>query len=160
MDARNRSAIILALTVPLSSLLGLARAMEETGAGTFWDVWAANLWGDLVFTAGTVATGWAVTRLVAGTGSLQGKGALAVAVPASFLLHWAVYAFSWTLTGNAFGDGGEFFFIQVDGFLESWQFTWEWGWPGLAAMAFVSPALAWALKVRWAAPEPVRITAP
>ncbi len=85
MDARNRSAIILALTVPLSSLLGLARAMEETGAGTFWDVWAANLWGDLVFTAGTVATGWAVTRLVAGTGSLQGKGALAVAVANGFL---------------------------------------------------------------------------
>lgn len=143
MDARRVSAWALLLTVPLSSLLGLARAMAEEDPGLFGDVWSANLWGDLVFMGGTVAAGLAVARLVRRLRPGLGGLAFAVAAPASFLLHWAVYALSWTLTGPQMFDGGSFVGVTLEGFPDAWSFTAKWGWPGLLAMAAISPALAW-----------------
>jgi hypothetical protein len=154
MDTRLQR-LLLAVTVPLSSLLGLARAMEEAGAGLFYDVWAANLWGDLVFIGGTVGAGLAIRHLVARVVAPP-AWRFAAAVPAAFLLHWAVYACSWTLTG-ASGDDG-FFAVQAGNFAEAWPFTLEWGWIGLLAMALLGPALA--LRTVAKAPEAASASIP
>ncbi len=92
MDARQRTLLLMVVTVPVSSLLGLARAMKETGAGTFVDVWTANLWGDLAFTAGTVAVGWAIARLMARLHPRHGRVSLVALAPVALVLHWAIYA--------------------------------------------------------------------
>jgi hypothetical protein len=151
MDARRVSTLVLVLTVPVSSLLGLARPMSKVGAQVFGDVWTANLWGDLIFTGGTLAAGWAAARLVQRLRPSGPSLAAVAAVPVAFLLHWAVYACAWTFTGA--NDG--FLDPSPHGFGRAWAFTFEWGWIGLLAMAAMGPALAWSQgKAERQAPAP------
>lgn len=147
--------LLLVAFVPASSVLGLARPMWDDEAGGGWrlfaDVWQANFWGDATFTLGTLGAGWAVARMVA-AGMRDPKGAgLLLAVPASFLLHWLVYALSWSSTGPA---DESFWAWTFDGdtFRDSWRFTWDWGWPGLAFTAVAGPVGGW-LSLRAPSPE-------
>src|SRR5688572_4821052 len=95
--------LLLIAFVPISSLLGLARPMKEVGGRVFIDVWVANFWGDLVFTAGTIAAGLAVGLLVSRALKVPDPsrtGLLIASVGLSFVLHWAVYALSWSITST------------------------------------------------------------
>ena len=135
------------LLVPVSSLLGLWPAMTtagvDTGNGwtTFREVWAANFWGDLVFTLGTIAAAcgtvwfgkifWDVGRK---------KSSWLISAPLSFFSQWVVYWLSASLTLNA-GFFGPVHFLQFsfqpggDTFL----FVLSWGIPGLAFAAMAAP---------------------
>jgi hypothetical protein len=145
MDARRRDVLLLALAVPASSLLGLLRPMlEEGNLRVFGQVWAANAWGDLVFTAGTIAASWVVARWIARTPEDRRGDRLAFAAIGAFVLHWAVYAVAWTLTGWAYSGHG-FWGVHLGGFPDAWMFTLQWGWPGLAAMAIAGPGVTWAV---------------
>lgn len=159
MDARRTFLALLALTVPLSSLLGLAPAMGVGGPEMFPAVWSANLWGDLAFAAGTVAATVAVARVMDRVQPGRRGLAFAAGVPVAFLLHWAAYAVAWTLTFASFGEDAPFLAVQPVGFGEALVFTVQWGWMGLAVMSLASPGLAlWALarddKARSAAEPP------
>ncbi|MCA1811016.1 MAG: hypothetical protein LC623_03275 [Halobacteriales archaeon] len=161
MRRTTLAALLLAALVPVSSLLGLARAMlDQDGLATFAAVWKASLWGDLAFAGGTVAAAWVVA--VAGQrlpafGSWPLAARLPPAVAASFLLHWAVYAMSWSFTGNAANtpeDAGQHFFAWTFGNLgDAWGWTFEWGWPGLLFCALAVPLAAALLERRWAMPH-------
>jgi len=143
MDGRVRNVLLLAATVPVSSLAGLGKAMATTdGWPLFLGIWEANLWGDLVFALGTIAAGLAVLAVVRRGRHRRAGATWALAVPLSFLLHWAVYACAWTFTGEA----DHFWSARVDGFPHAWDFTWTWGWPGLLLMAALGPALALAVR--------------
>jgi hypothetical protein len=157
MRRTTLAALLLAALVPASSLLGLARAMlDQDGLATFAAVWKASLWGDLAFAGGTVAAAWAVA--VAGRSQPVASWPLAVRMPlavaASFLLHWNVYAVSWSFTGNAANtpeDAGQHFFAWTFGNLgDAWGWTFEWGWPGLLLCALAVPLAAVLLEQRWA----------
>lgn len=145
----------MALAVPLSSLLGLAIAMSY-GAEAFFEVWGANLWGDLAFTAGTMAALVAAARFVPYGTDPGHRRRLALAAPLSFLLHWTVYALSWLQTGAAL-DHGHFLSVNAAGLGESYQWTLGWGWPGLLAMSIYGPVLAWRVQ---RAGDPVAAPAP
>lgn len=161
-------ALLLAF-VPISSVLGLARPMVDDevdgGWGLFADVWEANFWGDLVFTLGTIGAGLAVAWLVMTALRSDKQVPLALlAVAASFVLHWAVYAFSWSFTG-ATDDGDAFFAWHFEMLYDdsgwehgsAWGFTWTWGWPGLVFAAIAGPLGAWLVARRAAyeaAPAP------
>ena len=162
MDARTRNVLLLLLTVPASSLLGLARAMMRMDGSIFASVWKANLWGDLAFVAGTVAAGAVLLKALPGWLRRWGMAGLGLSAVLALLLHWAVYALAWGFTVQSFSDHAAHPFLS---FGYQWSagdgnvaiFTWQWGWPGLAAMAFIGPALAhWATKQagRDAAPAP------
>jgi hypothetical protein len=150
---RPPAPLLLLALVPVSSVLGLARPMVQLdGWGLFVDVWKANLWGDLAFTAGTVLAGWAAARLVRrlAAAGWPAWGCGLAAVPASFLLHWAVYAVSWSFTGNASDSAahaGQRFLAWTFGrFGDAWGFTFSEGWIGLVACAILVPlAAGWAL---------------
>lgn len=152
MMSRRRAWLLLAL-VPASSVLGLGRAMVETSPDTFVEVWAANFWGDLVFVVGTLLVSNTTFVLMHRTQSR--KRAVGLAIPVTFLLHWAVYAASWSLTGPVLFDGsGDFWGLAAVGFPAALRFTFEWGWPGLVAMAALVPAVA--ARVLWPADSHAR----
>src|ERR1051326_1206382 len=147
MDARARTWILLALTVPLSSLLGLMRAMLRMDGSIFADVWKANLWGDAVFVAGTLATGALVARALRAWVGRWGALGLGLSAACALLLTWATYALAWSCTALSFSDHADhpfaaFAFQWSAGDGDAAIFTWQWGWPGILAMAVVAPALA------------------
>ena len=140
------AALLALLFIPLSSLLGLSRPMVDMGGGLFMEVWAANLWGSLLFAAGTAGTFllvWAICSWAAR--NLQDRAQMGVVlalVPLALFATWAVYATSWSFTGVSLDDSafGFLYFASVwDG---NWNFVWEWGLPGILAMAVSMPAAA------------------
>lgn len=179
--------VLLLAFVPASSLLGLVRPMTDEpvddGWQVFGDVWSANFWGDMTFVVGTVAAGTLVAMMVgfasrAGRPTRQRVLLLVACVAASVLLHWAVYAFSWSLTihpylDDTFGEQDGFESDHDTGFwswdwdmmysepllgLENaWTFTWCWGWAGLVFAGLAGPLGAWLLS-RTPAPVPARAT--
>jgi hypothetical protein len=154
MDRKQQTMLLCLALVPLSSLLGLSRPMWElNGWTTFAAVWKSNLWGDLVFTAGTAGAAWATlwagrNLRTAGTPIWQWT----LVAPLSFALHWMVYAFSWSFTGNGSDTAaasGQHFWSWTFGHLgNSWSFTFEWGWIGLAFCAVAVPAVGAWLQMR------------
>lgn len=147
MDARARTWILLAITVPLSSLLGLLRAMLRMDASIFASVWKANLWGDIVFVAGTLAAGQVVAAGARRWVPRWGLRGLGLSTACALLLTWATYALAWSCTALSFDDHtahpfAAFAFQWSAGAGNAAIFTWQWGWPGILAMALLSPALA------------------
>jgi len=152
---RKLAALLLIGLVPASSVLGLARPMlDQDGWNTFVAVWRSNLWGDLVFTGGTVAAAWAVAVLGRRWATrLEPSGPLWLAmVPLSFMLHWAVYAFAWAFTGNgaeSAPESGRHFFDWTFARLgDAWGFTFQWGWIGLLFCAVAVPLIAYWIEGR------------
>ncbi|MEA3143255.1 MAG: hypothetical protein QOG31_579 [Thermoplasmata archaeon] len=150
---RTSLAILLPTAlVPLSSFLGLAATVEEAGWQVYGKVWGADFWGDLAFTAGTAAAALAVAvavRRLRERSPGQGAAHAALLVPVAFLLNWAVYAVSWSLTGSS-DPQTSFFAWSFANFGKSWAFTLQWGWPGLLFCAVAVPAgAAWLEGRRW-----------
>jgi hypothetical protein len=164
--------------VLFSSLLGLTRPMVDDpvdgGWSIFTDVWGANFWGDVTFTLGTMAvvlgTAYLVRRSFTDTGARRWI-LLGVAIVGGLLFHWAVYAFSWSMSANGTihnyleGENGSgatgeeppsFWGWEWDmmydepllGLKSAWTFTWCWGWAGLILTSLVVPALAWTILWR------------
>ncbi len=154
-------AVLLLVLVPISSLLGLLRPVVDDELdqdwGLFGDVWQANFWGDLVFTVGTIASGllagWLAVRGSRGPGAWRD---LALAIAASFLAHWLVYAFAWSFTITLLDEAPRFWGAGFRMFYDeplvdsetAWGFVMEWGWPGLVFAAVSCPAAAWFLAGR------------
>lgn len=177
MVARPVAIPLLVCTVALSSVLGLARAMTdepvEGGWGILGDVWGANVYGDLVFVTGTIAASalcaiGMVRALQRTRTTPEAILGFLVIVGVGLLLHWAVYAFSWSLSSEGTleryfersGDGEEgdtsFWEWNWDmrydepllGLESAWTFTWCWGWAGLTATSLLVPAITWAMAVQ------------
>lgn len=175
--ARPIAITLLVCTVAVSSVLGLTRAMTDEpvdgGWGILGDVWGANLYGDLVFVTGTI--GASALCAIAMVRALQRTrttpeailGFLLI-VGIGLLLHWAVYAVSWSMSmegtlesyfeRNGDSDEADTGFWEWNwdmaydepmlGLESAWTFTWCWGWAGLTATALLVPAITWAMAVQ------------
>lgn len=168
---------LLVCTVALSSVLGLTRAMTDEpvdgGWGILGDVWGANVYGDLIFVTGTITASalcaLAMVRALQRTRTTpEAILGFILVVGIGLLLHWAVYAVSWSLSGegtlesyferNGDSDGEHTSFwswswdMMYDdpllGLESSFTFTWCWGWAGLTATALLVPAVTWAMAVQ------------
>jgi hypothetical protein len=118
-----------------SSLAGLVRVLQ-----VFAVVWAANLWGDLLFTIGTVAAFVGAWRIGVRTHP-------AVGAVAGFVLHWVVYAASFAITGVAMSEESDGFFgLRAGNPAESAALVLQVGWPGLVADAVAAGWLSHVLR--------------
>lgn len=124
--------------VLLSSVAGLNRWVA-----LFPSIWAANFWGDLVFTLGTVAT--YVIALRMGRGTSAWMSALVAVV-----LTGLVYDASFALTESGWDDEASFWELDIS----SVGTTIGIGWPGLIVNGAVAAALT-----PWARGDPTRATA-
>lgn len=96
---------LIALSVPVSTLLGLGREAIAQGWGFVGEVWGASIVADILFVLGTAAATWFSAWLVLGPGK-PGPGRLALAAAAAFVLHAATYVLSWSLAGPELGYAG------------------------------------------------------
>jgi len=136
------------LYVLVSSWLGLR--MDPNLFGSVW----TNGWpgADLLFTLGSVAVflgAWAWVGRAMRAGRVDTTlyaGAAAAAL--SLLANWLVYAISFSLLPLSMTGG--------DRRPESFSFTWQYGWPGLAGMAALTMvgALAAAQRLSLRSPAP------
>jgi hypothetical protein len=138
--------------VPVSSVLGLLRPMLEHGGDWFGKVWGANLFGDIVFTLGTVAAVLGTAGIMRRVAMVSAGSApwttLGVGVAASFILHWAVYAFAWSFTFGSIADSAahpflDFTFSMAGTQGNAWVFTFQQGWIGLLFAALAAPLATW-----------------
>lgn len=137
-------AYVVLLAVLVNSFFGLLRPMMEAGADIFVDVWTASLFGDLLFTAGTIGVVYAGRWMM----FHEAAGVRAMAWLAVPVLNLFVYALAWTATSGAMFNGETMWF--------AFRFVAEWGWIGLAVSALVAGGAAWAgpdrLRARSAGP--------
>jgi hypothetical protein len=128
-----------ALAIPVSSLLGLMRAMLAEGAHIWLAVWAANFWADLLFAVGTAGAVLA-TAYVAYTSRTAMRFVSAVVL--GFLLHAFLYMASFGLASTAgplVRDFASFHLADAD-LSDAGEIVW-YGLPGLVTMAFAGPLL-------------------
>ncbi len=150
MDASSRFPDwLLVVLVPASSLLGLLRPMVEgRGFETFFDVWRANLAGDIVFVVATIGSTLVGVQLLdwLQDGRTERLGvAMALAMLGCFFLTWAAYTLAWSWTWGAMGSNGSQFLAWTfdwRGLTEGWQVTLQWGWIGLVCNGVAVPLLA------------------
>lgn len=90
------------LAIPISSLLGLLIVILNVGLGTVGAWWSANLWGDLVFAAGTFGAFWLSSTLASAEGRPTGVR-FAIAVVVGFVAHYAVYLLAASLSFESSG---------------------------------------------------------
>ncbi len=150
-----RAWMLALLIVPISSILGLSRAMAELeGWDTFAGVWEANFWGDLVFVVGTVGATVAAWAVAAWGWNGPDKRLAVLALPGAFVLHWFTYATAWSLTNSPAWESAPFWAFEMAGWGEAWGYTWEWGYWGLL-MAPAMSCLVAAYALDWLRPSTV-----
>ncbi len=108
--------------VPASSVLGLLRPMIEVTPQVFPHIWTANVWGDLVFTLGTIGLVLGCLQMARPPQPLGASMVLGFVVGAFGA--FVVYGLAFTFTNgpffdayhhstNTFEDVGQFFALRV-----------------------------------------------
>jgi hypothetical protein len=130
-----------------ATLLGLAPAMAFGGFSLFAKVWSASASGDAVFVLGMAAVGWF-------TFDLGWRKVWWAAAMVGVLGTWAVFAFSFSITGAAMdgsGQNGSSFNVDL---ANVWGFVFGWGWPGIVWGVGAPIVAARMLRSRRESPRP------
>jgi len=90
------------LAIPVSSLLGLLIVALNEGLGALGAWWSANLWGDLVFAAGTFGAFWLSATVASAEGRPTGVR-FAIAAVVGFVANYAVYLLAASLSFESSG---------------------------------------------------------